>query len=351
MTFQHRVSMATPRVFISSTCYDLKHIRESLKYFVKSIGYEPVLSEDGDVFYSPSSHTHDSCLDEVATCQMFVLIIGGRYGGKHKESDKSITNEEYIAAIGQGIPVFTLVDTGTYADHHLYTSNKNNSEIDRDKIKYPASDSIKIFKFIDDVRKHSINNAIQPFKNFLDIECYLKKQWSGMMFDLLQKARNEKQALITNKLLNDLSEASKKTEELIKFLVSSADKENAKSVIENIDLLSKARKFPNLVLSQWNIDNFSNLKIDDLDKIVLPENWYDYLQSAFGFRVDYIYENHDMVLWAPDEKGGSGLAIANINIDESLDFHDADEKESYDAFRRLSPEERKQVLSIFVKGI
>ena len=38
--------MAVPRVFVSSTCYDLKYIRENLKYFIRSLGYEPVLSEE-----------------------------------------------------------------------------------------------------------------------------------------------------------------------------------------------------------------------------------------------------------------------------------------------------------------
>ncbi|EGQ7962989.1 DUF4062 domain-containing protein, partial [Vibrio parahaemolyticus] len=66
--------MASPRVFVSSTCYDLKYIRENIKYFVKTLGYEPVLSEDGAVFFNPEEHTHDSCLSEVPNCQMFVLI-------------------------------------------------------------------------------------------------------------------------------------------------------------------------------------------------------------------------------------------------------------------------------------
>jgi len=60
--------MATPRVFISSTYYDLKYIRENLKYFIKTLGYEPTLSEDGDVFYNPKKHTHDSCISEVPSC-------------------------------------------------------------------------------------------------------------------------------------------------------------------------------------------------------------------------------------------------------------------------------------------
>lgn len=73
--------MAIPRVFISSTWYDLKYIRENLRYFVRTLGYDPVLSEDGSVFYNPGLHTHDACLTEIPTCQLFVLIIGGRFGG------------------------------------------------------------------------------------------------------------------------------------------------------------------------------------------------------------------------------------------------------------------------------
>ncbi|MEH7356711.1 DUF4062 domain-containing protein, partial [Neobacillus drentensis] len=108
--------MASPKVFISSTCYDLKYIRENIKYFVRTLGYEPILSEDGDVFYNPQSHTHDSCLDEIPNCQMFVLIIGGRYGGEFKGTQHSITNAEYKEAIKQKIPVFTLVEQGVYSD-------------------------------------------------------------------------------------------------------------------------------------------------------------------------------------------------------------------------------------------
>lgn len=353
MPKSHRGNMATPRVFISSTCYDLKHIRESLKYFISNIGYEPVLSEDGDVFYSPSSHTQDSCLEEVLTCQLFVLIIGGRHGGKHKDTDKSITNEEYISAIGNGIPVFTLVESATYADHHLYTSNKNNPEIDRDKITYPASDSIQIFHFLDEVRKHSINNAIQSFKNFSDIESYLKKQWAGMMFELLQKSKNDTQSQITRKLLSDLSLASRKTEELIKFLVNSVDKDNAESVINNADLFAKAQEFPSLILEQWEIDSFDYIPLENINTVSTQQSWYDFLQEAFGFHViciksDESYE--EIVMWAPTKVGGLGRSIATITED-GKEYHEKGEKEAFEAFATLSEEGRSKILQIFINGI
>ena len=33
------------RVFVSSTCYDLKQVRENMKEFIESYGYEPVMNE------------------------------------------------------------------------------------------------------------------------------------------------------------------------------------------------------------------------------------------------------------------------------------------------------------------
>ncbi|HDI3138782.1 TPA: DUF4062 domain-containing protein, partial [Vibrio cholerae] len=37
--------MAKPRIFISSTYYDLKHIRSDLERFISEQGYDAVLNE------------------------------------------------------------------------------------------------------------------------------------------------------------------------------------------------------------------------------------------------------------------------------------------------------------------
>ena len=196
--------MAAPRVFVSSTFYDLKYIRENLKYFIKTIGYDPVLSEEGDVFFNPKQHTHDSCLTEVPSCQIFVLIIGGRYGGIFNKGDKSITNMEYETAITNKIPVFALAESAVLAEHNVYNENiKKNAKVKSEDIAYPSVDNVKIFDFIDEVRKNTINNAIVPFRDFTDIESYLKKQWAGMMFSFLSESITE------NKVSDTLAEISK----------------------------------------------------------------------------------------------------------------------------------------------
>jgi hypothetical protein len=224
--------MAIPRVFIGSTCYDLKYIRGNLQYFVRSLGFDPVLSEEGDVFYDPSKHTHESCVSEVSTCQLFVLIIGGRFGGVFKDTEKSITNTEYQKAVAQKIPVFTLIEQSVYAEHHVYLKNKTNTQIDEKQIKYPAVDSTKIFDFIDEVRKASYNNAIYAFQDFSDIEAYLRKQWAGLLFTFLTDT-NERERV--SETLSVLKEMNERIEMLSKQILQSVGSDHAKITIELYD--------------------------------------------------------------------------------------------------------------------
>lgn len=64
-----------PRIFISSTFYDLKYIREDLANFVRSYGYEPILFEDGDIGYTPGKTLDSSCYNSMRN-------LGNKYYGK-----------------------------------------------------------------------------------------------------------------------------------------------------------------------------------------------------------------------------------------------------------------------------
>ncbi len=179
------------------------------------MGYEPVLSEDGDVFFDPSSHTHDSCLNEVENAQIFILIIGGRYGGRYEKTEDSITNKEYRTAVKKRIPVFTLVERSVYNEHFVYQKNKDNAEV-IDKIKFPSVDSLKIFEFINEVRSAEVNNAFSSFSDFSDIEDYLKKQWAGMLYNFLQKESEHNRI---EKMFDQLSQINRNTEKLSKLIL------------------------------------------------------------------------------------------------------------------------------------
>lgn len=224
--------MAIPRIFISSTCYDLKYIRENLNYFIKTLGYDPILSEEGSVFFNPKQHVQDACLAEVPNCQVFVLIIGGRFGERYKGQDVSITNAEYREASRLKIPIFTLVEQAVFNEYHVYQRNKMNKDVDKTKIIYPSSDSTKIFDFIDEVRMGSVNNAAVPFKDFSDIEYYLRQQWAAMLFFFLTAENEEKRVADTLAMLTSVNE---RIEMLSKQILNSVGTPHAKINVEMYD--------------------------------------------------------------------------------------------------------------------
>lgn len=209
--------MPNLKVFISSTCYDLNVVRSQVRTFVKSLGHDPIMSDFMEVLYDPREHTHESCLKEVTNCDIVILIIGSRYGGKgipkaisavdiDKLKEKSyspvaldgkdnlsVTQLEVCKAIENSIPVFAFVSELVWHDHLVYETNKGSETIDN--IKFPSIEKPEtakyIFEFINFLRHRSVNNSIVSFSRVEDIENFLKKQWSSLFQKLLEEQRNK----------------------------------------------------------------------------------------------------------------------------------------------------------------
>jgi hypothetical protein len=142
-----------------------------------------------------------------------------------KDSEQSVTNSEYGEAARLKIPIFAMVEHSVLNDYNLYRANRRNSAVDAAKINYPAADSTKIFEFINQVQNSSVNNALVPFRDFADIEAYLRQQWAGMMFSFLLK-RNEEGRL--GDTLSMLSVMSERVEMLSRQILQSVGTESAK---------------------------------------------------------------------------------------------------------------------------
>ncbi|MDK8189210.1 DUF4062 domain-containing protein [Paenibacillus sp. UMB7766-LJ446] len=262
--------MANLKVFISSTCYDLNVVRSQLRNFVNNFGYDPVMSDYADVLYDPRVHTHTSCVQEVTNCDVLILIMGSRFGGKAipkaaevvnleylKDKSKSnkilddsanlsITQLEVIRAIESGIPIFTFVENKVMHDHLVYEKNKDKEFIE--SLDFPSfadkPETAKyVFEFINFLRHRIENNSIVSFNKMEDIESYLRKQWSGLLQRLLYEQRFKKQEEIKiDYLANQIADI--KT--AIMTSISSSDlKDTARGAIKFRHLVDFFRQLKN----------------------------------------------------------------------------------------------------------
>lgn len=215
--------MAKPRIFVSSTYYDLKHIRNSLRDFIESFGYEAVLFEEGDIPFHHDAPLDASCYDEIKKCHILVLIIGGRYGAatsdtpedtnKQIEFYNSITRREYETARKQDLPIYVFVDKNVMAEYHTYKKNRKNSSIE-----YAHVDNVAIFKLVDDIYTQKRNNLIKEFEKLDEIVDWLREQWAGLFADfLLMKKGTHDLADLATQIggLKDVSFVLKEYTELI----------------------------------------------------------------------------------------------------------------------------------------
>lgn len=207
--------MPAPRIFVSSTCYDLGVVRSELRSFIDDIGYEPHMSEYSDLLFDPRIHTQTSCLQEIDGCDLLIVIIGRRFGGKSipaaikavdfsaiesasistevlkSKENLSITQLEVLKAIEKNVPVFAFVDAGVLNDHFTYEKNKDKSVAT--EIEYPNVERQEtaryIFEFINFIRHRSSGNSVIGFTHLDDIRVHLRKQWAALFQRLLYEQR------------------------------------------------------------------------------------------------------------------------------------------------------------------
>ncbi len=171
--------MAAPRVFISSTYYDLRHVREDIGNFIKSMGYEPVMHDRGGVTYAQSETLEKSCYNELQNCDIVVCIIGNKYGTQSQDSNLSITMRELTFAIKARKKIYIYILKEVFYENRTYLLNKDNGF-------NPASvDDIRIHEFIAEIKDNVKNHPIEPFENISDITDNLRNQFAGLFQRLL----------------------------------------------------------------------------------------------------------------------------------------------------------------------
>ena len=205
-----QVTYMKPRIFISSTFYDLKYIREDLSNFVRQHDYEPIMFENGDIGYTPGKPLDKSCYESMKNSDMVILIIGGEYGsaatGETKDEFKeymSITRNEFRTAAEAGIPVFVMIDKKVMSEYAVYEANYEEIENQGQTIKFVSAKNINVFRFIKEIKSMS-TLPIQEFEKSSEIKDFIGKQWADMFKNYLASLRGEKEDKKIESSVNEL---------------------------------------------------------------------------------------------------------------------------------------------------
>lgn len=94
------------QVFVSSTYQDLKEERQAAVEAILSAGHIPAGME---LFAAGDQSQWEVIKDWISESDVYMLILGGRYGSIEPESGKSYTQLEYEFALNLGKPLFAVV--------------------------------------------------------------------------------------------------------------------------------------------------------------------------------------------------------------------------------------------------
>jgi hypothetical protein len=297
--------MPRPRIFVSSTYYDLKHIRASLDQFIDSLGYDPVLSEKGDIAYTHDRPLDESCYREAENSDIFVLIVGGRYGseasssttsiqGQFSERYESITKKEFESAIAKDIPVYILIEKGVYSEYRTFLKNK-----DKHDISYAHVDSVNIFRFIDEILSLPRNNPVQSFEKFDEVESWLRDQWAGLFRELLRRQSQQQQMTGLTVQVAELKETNETLRRYLEAVMTGASPKESTELIESEEKrLEEIRMIERFRLNKWVgyilRSGISSLAIEKILKETRSassiDEYFDHVCDADSERTTRLYQ-------------------------------------------------------------
>src|SRR5436305_4199158 len=174
--------MAKPRVFLSSTFYDLRHVRADLERFIRELGYEPVLSERGQVPYGKQEALEQYCYREINMCDIVVSVVGGRFGSASAERPYSVSQLEIKTAHELHKQVYVFIEKAVLVEYRTWLRNESNPEF---KAQYV--DDIRIYSFLKEIHSYLANNVVADFDSVSEMIDFLRLQWAGLFQRFLQE--------------------------------------------------------------------------------------------------------------------------------------------------------------------
>lgn len=282
--------MARPRVFVSSTYFDLKSVRADLEHFIRERGFDPVLHERGAVPYGREEALEHYCYKEIGTCDILLSLIGGRFGSQAEASSYSVSQMELKVALEQSKQVYIFVENDVYHEYRTYENNKEAN------VNWTSVKDVRVFQFISEVYRLSNNNPVQPFETSFDITENLKEQWAGLFQRLLSQSSIDAHLSLFSELKQSLHTARS----LVDVIASQADRKD--EIVSNI-----------IVLNHPIFSRIKNLLKIPYRVLFLNLNEFEVWIQARGFIRDPLELDDDWREWINESKTTGNQRVIKLH--------------------------------------
>lgn len=164
------------QVFVSSTYTDLIEERQAAVEAILDAGHIPAGME---LFKAGNESQLKTIYKWIDESDVYMLILGGRYGSIEKESGLSYTQLEYEYALSKDIPVFAVVLSETFTTEKITSLGLKNAIEQDNPDKYKTFKSLvmsKIIREVDDCKdiKIAIHSTLNEFINEYDLKGWTK---------------------------------------------------------------------------------------------------------------------------------------------------------------------------------
>lgn len=251
------------QVFVSSTYTDLKEERQAAVEAILDAGHIPAGME---LFKAGNESQLKTIYKWIDESDVYMLILGGRYGSIESNSGKSYTQLEYEYALSKNIPVFAVVLSDSFLTQKITNLGLKNATEQIAPDKYQIFKSLvmsKIIREVDDSKDIIINihSTLNDFMHDYDLVGWVRNNNENDTVQLLKD---------NNTLIKENNSLNKQIQKLQERLSAKSKEQFGNySFDELIDIL-KNKKFT----IPEKITQAHDVEVNSLDLFIINYNQF-----------------------------------------------------------------------------
>lgn len=224
------------QVFISSTYTDLIEERQAAVEAILDAGHIPAGME---LFKAGNESQLKTIYKWIDESDVYMLILGGRYGTVEPKSEKSYTQLEYEYALSKDIPVFAVVLSDSFLTNKINLIELSDVIEQKAPDKYQTFKSLvmsKIIRKVDDCKdiKITIHTTLNEFLNANNLTGWVRNTNENETTQLIKE---------NNALLKENNSLNKQIQKLQEQINAKSKEQFGNYTFDELIKIFKKKKF------------------------------------------------------------------------------------------------------------